>query len=111
MKNSISIIGINLLALLLLFVIAGMLDTNENGNLFLYYFPILILGVINIIIGSIYYYKGNKRKAKLFVLACLLIVVIGDSACVSIHFKPRPKKQNRIEPYTDTAKVSMIKQR
>src|SRR4051812_5620430 len=96
MKHVTSIIGINLIVLLSAVLCLNSLSTVKYE--FIYFLPVIVLVVFNIVKSMICYYKGEAHKAKSFILSCLLILMIGGSSCVTIKFKSKaPQKEAATE--------------
>ena len=96
MKYSGSVIGLNFIVL---FGMMLVLNNLEFENSFVYFIPPLIIMLFDIAQGIRLYYKGKIQRARIFILAAIIILTVGFSSCVTIRFKQRrPSKteyQNR----------------
>lgn len=55
--------------------------------------PALLIISFDMVQGVYWYYRGEIQKAKTFILAGVLIILIGSSSCVTIRFRnTQPKK-------------------
>jgi hypothetical protein len=93
MKHVSSITGINLIVLLIAILFVNSLPTFEHA--IIYFLPLIVLVVFNTVLVIICLYKGEKNKAKSFILSCLLILIIGGSSCVTIKFRSKDHPKRR----------------
>jgi hypothetical protein len=91
MKQTTYIIGINFLVLVISILWIKAMNNVESE--LIYFFPVFALTALNIALCLVYFYKGNKVLSKTFMLAGLIVLVVGTSSCVSI--KPRRKKKKK----------------
>lgn len=94
MKNTTYIIGINFILLVISILWLKAIYNVESE--IIYFIPVIALTALNIVLCLVYFYKGKKGLAKAFMLAGLIVLVVGTSSCVSI--KPRKKKKKKKQP-------------
>src|ERR1051326_5962953 len=92
MKNNLSVIGLNLIVLFTLILIFRSFENDYSSVVF--FLPAVALAVFNLVISISYFYRGEKIRARSFLLSGIIVLVIGSSSCVAIHFrKKEPKRQ------------------
>ena len=76
------IIGINILIWVVIVITISLLESIELVSMGVYsFFCALVQGIINIHIGVIFLFEGNKQRGQGFVLSAVVIGLIGLSAC------------------------------
>ena len=106
MKSIQKIIVINFSLLVIWFLI---FQNNIQTLSFIYYlFPVIILSIINGVLSIIYYKKGIKNKAQSFLLAGVLILIIGGSSCVSIKIEPKKPKVKESRDTINEKSVTIV---
>ena len=86
MKYTSSVIGLNFIVLF-----GAMLALNclPFENSFIYFMPPLSIMLFDFVQGLRFYHKGEIQKARIFILAAIIILTIGFSSCVTIRFKQK----------------------
>jgi hypothetical protein len=90
MSKSTVIFSINLLVLFGSILVLSATPFWQNAVAI--YTPVFALVLFNAIKSIFCFKKGNKPLARTYLLACLLVAVIGGSSCVSIRINKKKKE-------------------